>query len=84
MTWSAHSEYGPGGVLKPRASTNSAGSIGSVLEDRKAKILSAVVEEYIRTAQPVGSAHVAASDRVDVSSATIRNELAYLEEQGYL
>ena len=54
------------------------------MEDRKATILSAVVEEYIRTAQPVGSARVAASDAVDVSSATIRNELANLEEQGYL
>tara|TARA_B100000700_G_scaffold242164_1_gene269683 strand:+ start:9856 stop:10860 length:1005 start_codon:yes stop_codon:yes gene_type:complete len=54
------------------------------LEDRKAAILSAVVEEYIQTAQPVGSARVAAVDEVGVSSATVRNELVALEEQGYL
>ena len=61
-----------------------ADSINSVLEDRKASILSAVVEEYIKTAQPVGSARVADSYEIDVSSATVRNELATLEEQGYL
>ena len=59
-------------------------SIRTVLEDRKAAILSAVVEEYIQTAQPVGSERVAASHAVEVSSATIRSELANLEDQGYL
>ena len=59
-------------------------SIRTVLEDRKAAILSAVVEEYIHTAQPVGSERVAASHAVEVSSATIRSELANLEDQGYL
>ena len=54
------------------------------MEDRKAAILSAVVEEYIHTAQPVGSERVAASHAVEVSSATIRSELANLEDQGYL
>ncbi len=54
------------------------------MEDRKAAILSAVVEEYIQTAQPVGSERVAASHAVEVSSATIRSELANLEDQGYL
>ena len=61
-----------------------ADSICSVLEDRKATILSAVVEEYIKTALPVGSARIAGSHEIDVSSATVRNELANLEEQGYL
>ena len=61
-----------------------ADSICSVLEDRKASILSAVVEEYIKTALPVGSARIAGSHEIDVSSATVRNELANLEEQGYL
>ncbi|MDE0893122.1 MAG: heat-inducible transcriptional repressor HrcA [Acidimicrobiales bacterium] len=55
-----------------------------MLEDRKAAILSAVVEEYIHTAQPVGSERVAASHAVEVSSATIRSELANLEDLGYL
>ena len=54
------------------------------MEDRKAAILSAVVEEYIHTAQPFGSERVAASHAVEVSSATIRSELANLEDQGYL
>jgi len=55
-----------------------------MLDDRKAAILRAVVEEYIETAQPVGSGHVAAAPGVDVSSATIRNEMAQLEADGYL
>src|SRR6266545_2712438 len=55
-----------------------------MLDDRKAAILRAVVEEYIETAQPVGSGHVAAAPGVDVSSATIRNEMAQLEAEGYL
>ncbi|MDG2428111.1 MAG: heat-inducible transcriptional repressor HrcA [Acidimicrobiales bacterium] len=54
------------------------------MEDRKAAILSAVVEEYIETALPVGSARIAGSGDVGVSAATVRNELANLEEQGYL
>jgi len=61
-----------------------AGSLVGMLEDRKAAILSAVVEQYIETAQPVGSGRVASSAALDVSSATIRNELVHLEEQGYL
>jgi heat-inducible transcriptional repressor len=55
-----------------------------MLDERKAAILRAVVEEYIETAQPVGSGHVAAAPGVDVSSATIRNEMAQLETEGYL
>ena len=56
----------------------------SVLDDRKAAILRAVVEEYIETAQPVGSGHVADRPDVAVSSATVRNELAALERDGFL
>ncbi len=55
-----------------------------MLEERKAAILSAVVEEYIETETPVGSSHIANVPGVDVSSATVRNELGQLEEQGYL
>jgi len=54
------------------------------LDERKASILRAVVEEYIETAQPVGSGHVARSATVNVSSATIRNDMASLEHEGYL
>lgn len=55
-----------------------------MLDDRKAAILHAVVQEYIETAQPVGSGRVANASGVEVSSATVRNEMAVLEEQGYL
>jgi heat-inducible transcriptional repressor len=55
-----------------------------MLDDRKASILRAVVQEYIETAQPVGSGRVAAAPGVDVSSATVRNEMATLENEGYL
>ena len=55
-----------------------------MLDERKAAILQAVVQEYIRTAQPVGSNHVAAASSIDVSPATVRNEMAALEVDGYL
>ncbi len=54
------------------------------LDDRKAAILRAVVTEYISTAQPVGSGKIAARRSLDVSSATVRNELGFLESEGYL
>jgi len=55
-----------------------------MLDERKATILRAVVTEYIETAQPVGSGHVARSTEVNVSSATVRNDMAALEAEGYL
>jgi heat-inducible transcriptional repressor len=54
------------------------------LDERKAAILQAVVQQYIETAQPVGSAVIARRDDVAVSSATVRNELHVLESEGYL
>jgi heat-inducible transcriptional repressor len=54
------------------------------LDERKAAILQAVVQEYIRTAQPVGSNHVLGATGVDVSAATVRNDMAVLESEGYL
>lgn len=55
-----------------------------MLDERKTSILRAVVEEYIETAQPVGSGHVVNAPGVSVSSATVRNEMAALEAEGYL
>ena len=52
------------------------------MDDRKLKILSAVVNEYIVTGEPVGSKAIMA--HVKASSATIRNEMADLEELGYI
>jgi heat-inducible transcriptional repressor len=54
------------------------------LDERKASILRAVVEEYIDTALPVGSGHVARAPDVNVSSATVRNEMVALEQEGFL
>ena len=54
------------------------------LTDRKRRILKVVIEDYIRTAEPVGSKAIAAEMGGSVSSATIRNELADLVEMGYL
>lgn len=55
-----------------------------MLDERKAAILQAVVEEYIQTGQPVGSALVAHRADLTVSSATVRNEMGQLERDGYL
>ena len=54
------------------------------LSERKKKILSAVIEEYIEHAEPVGSKRLAQKAGLKVSSATIRNELAELTALGYL
>ena len=48
------------------------------LTERKKKILRAIVDEYIRTAEPVGSKTIAQMPGMDFSSATIRNEMAEL------
>jgi heat-inducible transcriptional repressor len=55
-----------------------------MLDERKTTILRAVVQEYVATGQPVGSTHVANMPSVKVSSATVRNEMATLEQEGYL
>ncbi|CAN5570290.1 heat-inducible transcriptional repressor HrcA [soil metagenome] len=55
-----------------------------MLDERKTAILSAVVQEYIATALPVGSTHIADAPGVQVSPATVRNEMAVLEQEGYL
>ena len=54
------------------------------LDKRKAFILATVVYEYINTAEPVGSVALTQKYNLGVSSATIRNEMAELETQGYL
>jgi len=54
------------------------------LSDRKQKILQAIIDEYIGTAEPVGSRAISKKNDLGLSSATIRNEMADLEEMGYL
>ena len=60
------------------------GRYDMAISERKKKILAAVVDEYIRTAEPVGSKTIAANAGLGCSSATIRNELAELVNMGYL
>ncbi len=55
-----------------------------MISDRQLSILKWIVEEYVRTAEPVGSKVLAEQPQFDYSSATIRNDMAVLEEQGYL
>lgn len=52
--------------------------------DRRAAVLRAIVEEYVRTAQPVASQTVARSRSLGVSSATVRNDMTQLERDGYI
>jgi len=54
------------------------------IDERKIKILQAIVNDYINTAEPVGSRTIAKKYNLGVSSATIRNEMSDLEEMGYL
>ncbi len=55
-----------------------------MLDDRKSKVLKALVEEYIRTGEPVSSQAILGRIGIRVSSATIRNDLARLESYGFV
>lgn len=55
-----------------------------MLDERRAAILKAIVEEYVASAQPVGSATVVRNAPLGVSSATVRNDMAALESLGYI
>ena len=55
-----------------------------MLEDRRQEILRTLVEEYIKTGEPVSSRTIAELSNLGVSAATIRNELAALEDDGYV
>lgn len=54
------------------------------LDERKKNILKAIVDDYIATAEPVGSKNLVSKYNFQVSPATVRNEMAELEERGYL
>jgi heat-inducible transcriptional repressor len=55
-----------------------------LLDDRKLAVLRAIVEDYVSTNEPVGSKTLADRHNLGVSPATIRNDMAVLEEQGYI
>jgi heat-inducible transcriptional repressor len=54
------------------------------LDDRKVKILKAIIKNYLETGEPVGSRTISKYADLKLSSATIRNEMADLEEMGYI
>lgn len=54
------------------------------MDERKIRILQAIINDYINTAEPVGSRTIAKKYDLGISSATIRNEMADLEDMGYL
>ncbi len=58
--------------------------MASELDERKKKILKVVTDDYIASAEPVGSRTIARRYNLGLSPATIRNEMADLEESGYL
>jgi len=55
-----------------------------VLDDRKLEVLRTIVQDYVSTNEPVGSKALVDRHSLDVSPATIRNDMAVLEEQGYI
>ncbi|HZH92819.1 MAG TPA: HrcA family transcriptional regulator, partial [Tissierellaceae bacterium] len=55
-----------------------------MLDERKMRVLYAIIDSYISTAEPIGSRTISKGYDLGVSSATIRNEMSDLEELGYL
>jgi heat-inducible transcriptional repressor len=58
--------------------------VSTLLDDRKLAVLRAIVEDYVSTNEPVGSKSIVDRHNLDVSPATIRNDMAVLEELGYI
>jgi heat-inducible transcriptional repressor len=55
-----------------------------VLDDRKLEVLRAIVEDFVSTSEPVGSKSLAERHGLGVSPATVRNDMAALEDEGYI
>ncbi|HZC27500.1 MAG TPA: DeoR family transcriptional regulator, partial [Actinopolymorphaceae bacterium] len=55
-----------------------------MLDERKLAVLRAIVEDYVHTEEPVGSKALVDRHHLGVSSATVRNDMAALEEEGYI
>ena len=55
-----------------------------MLTERQRMILSAIIDDYVRSAEPIGSRSISKRGNVGFSPATIRNEMSDLEEMGYL
>src|SRR5947209_2625124 len=57
---------------------------GAVLEERRLEVLRAIVEDFVLTNEPVGSRALAERHSLGVSPATVRNDMAALEDEGYI
>src|SRR6476620_9955882 len=55
-----------------------------MLDDRKLDVLRAIVEDYVQTQEPVGSKALVERHSLGVSPATVRNDMAALEEEGFI
>ena len=55
-----------------------------MLDDRKLEVLRAIVEDFVRTNEPVGSRHIVERHNLGVSPATVRNDMSALEDEGYI
>ena len=66
------------------ANKRKGGSGVSELDERKIKILNAIIRTYLETGEPVGSRTISKYSDLNLSSATIRNEMSDLEEMGYI
>jgi len=55
-----------------------------MLDERKLAVLRAIVEDYVSTREPVGSKALVDRHHLGVSPATVRNDMAVLEEEGYI
>src|SRR5207302_10781365 len=60
------------------------GGDGAMIEDRKLAVLRAIVEDYVSTNEPVGSKSLVERHQLGVSPATIRNDMAALEDDGFI
>src|SRR3989338_5104976 len=54
------------------------------MNERQSKLLAAIIDQFIATATPVGSHHLLEAGMFDVSGATVRNEMRFLSEEGFL
>src|SRR5881392_353608 len=55
-----------------------------MLDDRKLDVLRAIIEDYVSTNEPVGSKSLVERHQLGVSPATVRNDMAVLEEEGFI
>lgn len=54
------------------------------MDERKFAVLRAIIEDYVATQEPIGSKSIVERHRLKVSPATVRNEMAVLEDEGYI